>query len=125
MIEKIANTRVFLYKREKLSAASTDCNWTLVRRFNKFPEELESESGFLRVMSPCFEYYIDIQKDENIFVIKDTLIQNVVYKIEKYLMDPSKENAKDIMNRFKWIDSKTIRIINSEGIEKMIDLANN
>jgi hypothetical protein len=49
----------------------------------------------------------------------------VIYRIDKYLMDPSKENPKDIMNRFRWIDAKTIKIINLEGIEKLIDLSNN
>ena len=54
MIEKIASTRVFLYKKVRESIATTDCHWELVRRFSNFPEELESGSGFLRVMSPCF-----------------------------------------------------------------------
>ena len=40
-------------------------------------------------------------------------------------MDPSKENCKEIMNRFSWVDSNTIRIINKEGIEKLIDLQDN
>src|SRR5438270_97220 len=90
MLEKIANTGVFLYRKERPSLATTDVNWVQVMRFNKFPEELESESGYLRVMSPCFDYYIDIQKDANVFVIKDTLLQNVVHKIDRYLMDPAK-----------------------------------
>ena len=32
------------------------------------------------------------------------------------------EPASEIMNRFKWVDNETIRIINSEGIEKIIDI---
>jgi hypothetical protein len=37
-------------------------------------------------------------------------------------MDASKENVKEIMNRFTWIDSNTFRIINKEGFEKIIDI---
>ena len=37
-------------------------------------------------------------------------------------MDYLNEDTKDIMNRFKWIDDDTIKIINKEGIEKIIDL---
>jgi hypothetical protein len=41
-------------------------------RFNKFPEELESDSGYLRIFTPCFSYFIDIERGENIFVIRDS-----------------------------------------------------
>lgn len=37
-------------------------------------------------------------------------------------MDLDQESAIEIMNRFKWVDEETIRIINNEGIEKIIDL---
>lgn len=40
-------------------------------------------------------------------------------------MDPAKENVKEIMNRFAWVDYKTIKIINREGIEKLVDLEDN
>lgn len=35
------------------------------------------------------------------------------------------EPASEIMNRFKWVDDDTIRIINHEGIEKIVDLKDN
>lgn len=37
-------------------------------------------------------------------------------------MDLETEPAHEIMNRFKWVDEETIRLINNEGIEKIIDL---
>lgn len=33
-----------------------------MKRFNKYPEDLENESGFARVMSPAFDSYIDINR---------------------------------------------------------------
>lgn len=40
-------------------------------------------------------------------------------------MDMDLEPASEIMNRFKWVDDDTIRIINHEGIEKIVDLKDN
>lgn len=40
-------------------------------------------------------------------------------------MDPSKGDIHTIMNKFKWIDNNQIRIINNEGIEKILDIKDN
>ena len=40
-------------------------------------------------------------------------------------MDFTVESARDIMNRFIWIDKSQIKIINKEGIEKIVDLEHN
>jgi hypothetical protein len=40
-------------------------------------------------------------------------------------MNPAKEKPHQLMFRFKWVDSDTIKIINKEGIEKKIDLKDN
>jgi hypothetical protein len=45
-----------------------------------------------------------------------------MYRIPRDLMDLDSEPAHEIMNRFKWVDEETIRLINNEGIEKIIDL---
>ena len=34
------------------------------------------------------------------------------------------EEAHEIMNRFLWIDKNTIKIMNKEGIEKILDVSN-
>jgi hypothetical protein len=37
-------------------------------------------------------------------------------------MNPKREEVIDIAKKFKWIDSTKMRIINSEGIEKIVDV---
>jgi len=37
-------------------------------------------------------------------------------------MDPTKENPKEIMARFVWMDEETIKISNREGIEKILEM---
>ena len=40
-------------------------------------------------------------------------------------MNLDAEPAKEIMNRFQWVDDDRIRLINKEGIEVIIDIKNN
>jgi hypothetical protein len=56
------------------------------------------------------------------FVIRDTFTSQIKSKIPADLMNLLHEPASEIMNRFKWIDDETIRIINHEGIEKIVYL---
>jgi len=37
-------------------------------------------------------------------------------------MNPSTENPVMIGKRFRWVNSNVIKVINSEGIEKIIDI---
>ena len=125
MLEKLTHPRVFIYDKEKIYEGASEVNWKLNKRFLKYPDELENETGFLRALSPCFSVYIDLDKAENQFVIKDTFTTEEKCRISKDLMDSKTMNVKEIMNRFCWIDKNTIRIISKDGVEKLIDLSNN
>jgi hypothetical protein len=70
--------------------------------------------------------YLDIDRKNRRFMIKDSITQDVIYKIPEWLMScDSHEDYLDVAHRFIWIDNDTIRIINNEGIERLIDLRNN
>lgn len=81
MLEKLNHPRIFLYEKKKAPEAANRVNWSLVKRFSKFPSDLENQSGFLQIMSPCFEYYIDIDRELKKFVIKDTFTSTLIYTI--------------------------------------------
>lgn len=53
MLEKLGHPRVFLYEKEESRMRRT-IKWRCLRRFSKYPEELENDSGFLRALSPSF-----------------------------------------------------------------------
>lgn len=38
------------------------------------------------------------------------------------LMNPVRSNVKELSRRFRWIDSNRIKLINEEGIEKIVDI---
>jgi hypothetical protein len=64
MLEKLGHPRVFLYEKEENKMRRT-FKWKCLRRFNKFPEDLENDSGFLRTMSPSFQFFIDLNRTTN------------------------------------------------------------
>lgn len=123
MLEKLQHPRIFLYQVD-LTNEGPSCKWRLIKRFTKFPHDLENNTGYLQVMSPCFEYYIDIDRALGNFVIRDTITSTLIYQIKEDLMDSKSESPRDILNRFMWINKDRIRILNKEGIEKIIELRN-
>lgn len=40
-------------------------------------------------------------------------------------MNYEKEDVVHVVNRFNWVDNKTIRIISHDGIEKYVNIENN
>lgn len=75
--------------------------------------------------SPDFSQFIELDRNNKQFVIKDTLTNQVVRLIPKELMTwNQKEKPLSVMNRFQWLDNTTFRIVNTEGIEKIVDYMN-
>ncbi len=121
MLEKLGHPRVFLYEKEE-TRKGRKTRWRCIRRLNKFPEQLENDSGFLTSFSPSFKCFIDINRRLNQFIIRDTFNMNELWRIPKHLMNLNDELPNVVMNRFKWVNEDTFRIINKEGIEKIINL---
>lgn len=46
------------------------------------------------------------------------------FRVPELLMDCKKEPALAVINRFNWVDNKTIRIISHDGIEKIVHIEN-
>jgi hypothetical protein len=68
-------------------------------------------------------YYLDFNKNEKKFVIKNTLDQTDFKKIPTGIMHPG--DGKDIAlvgKKFQWLTNTTIRVINEDGIEKTLDI---
>lgn len=39
-------------------------------------------------------------------------------------MNPSEGKVVEYAKRFQWVDSSTVRIVNKEGVEKIVDIRN-
>lgn len=86
------------------------------------------------VLSPDFRYFVDIDLSINGFRIKSTEDEQVIYTIPEYLMsfkgqvkmpdgNLEPKTPRWVFNRFKWMTSKSFRIISDDGIESMIDFS--
>ena len=64
MLEKLTYPRVFLYEKIQIEGRGI-IQWRLIRRFNKFPADLEGDQGPMKVLSPCFQYFVDIDREIN------------------------------------------------------------
>jgi hypothetical protein len=71
MLEMLTAPKVSIYKKNQ-KPGKVECKWEFVRRIEKYPYFLENNSGFLRAMSPCFSRYLDLNKEQKMFVVKDT-----------------------------------------------------
>eukprot|EP00347_Sterkiella_histriomuscorum_P017370 403349643 len=125
MYEHLVNQRYFLYK--KVQGQNNRVTWQQVHRFTGFPTDLISQCTFPYLFSKDFSMYLDVDRKNRKYMIRDSFTQEVRYQIPEWLMsNPNKEEAfVAVAHRFSWIDNDTVKIVNNEGIERLVDLKNN
>jgi hypothetical protein len=74
MLER-QDQNVFLYDKTPSSGgtAGSLITWQLKKRIMRFPMDLASVTFVNYLFSPNFQYYLDFNKKEKVFVIKNTL----------------------------------------------------
>ncbi|CDW75557.1 wd-40 repeat protein [Stylonychia lemnae] len=123
MLERLDNQRVLLYKQIQTGTPGL-VSWSLIRRLKQFPMDLAQTTYANYLFSPDLQYYLDFDKSENVFLIRRSLDQTTKCQIPKGIMNPQTEEPIKIGKRFRWVNSNVIKIINSEGIEKIINIEN-
>lgn len=125
MFEHLVNERYLLYKR--VDGAGNKVTWQQVHRFTNYPTDITRMARIPFIFSKDFSMYLDVDRKNKKFMIRDSFTQEIRYNIPEWLMDLSNENETylSISFKFLWVDNDTIKIINSEGIERLIDLKNN
>jgi|LauGreDrversion4_2_1035121.scaffolds.fasta_scaffold41953_5 hypothetical protein len=71
-------------------------------------------------MSPDFTCYLDIDQQKGLFTIRDTFTQRVKCEIPQWLMNINE--ISEAVHRFRWVDNRTIKVINNEGFERVFDI---
>jgi len=122
MILKLNNQRAFIYERVSIKGESgAKVSWKMVKEINGIPEEINVSDSYIPYFSPDFSLNLSICKKRKQFVINDTFANVEICEIPKDLMPISKtETSLDIMSRFFWIDNDTVKLMNREGVEKII-----
>ncbi len=72
MLEILNNPRVYLYKKEE-KVSKKNIEWSCIRKFDRFPFEIENGSCFLRCMAPSFRFMLDVDQKSKEFVVKDVM----------------------------------------------------
>jgi hypothetical protein len=98
-----------------------------VHRFSGFPTDLIVQCKYPYLFSKDFSMYLDVDRKNKKYYIKDSFTQEVRYNIPDWLMQLKNldDNFVSIAHRFMWIDNDTIKLVNDEGIERLVDLKNN
>ena len=69
--------------------------------------------------------YLDVDRKHHKFMIRDSFTQEIRYNIPEWLMEFHEDEFMNVALRFTWIDNETVKIVNPEGIERLVDLKNN
>ena len=80
---------------------------------------------YVNFYTPDFSMHLDIDIKNKRFTIRDTLSNQVLYEVPKSLMeyDDSKLNV-ELVNRLRFLDNEQIRILSTQGVEKIVDFKN-
>lgn len=75
MIEVLLNYVANIYKRVNVPGTKNEVKWEFIKRIKDFPGEIQTNTAFLTMFTPCFSKYIVPNKRNGVFIIKDTLIE--------------------------------------------------
>lgn len=75
------------------------------------------------MFSPDFSMYLDVDRKGKKFLIKDSFTQETKIVIPEHVMNFRDEDHIQVAARFVWLDNSTLKYINSEGIERKIDIS--
>lgn len=85
MLEKGKGQRVILHK--KVQGISGHIRWKVAKRIFRFPSYLSVMTDYNFMFSPDLMYYLDFSSNDQRFLIKESLSQNIVSVIPAGIMN--------------------------------------
>lgn len=131
MYERSKHERHFLYQREQpkqkgLPANVNEISWTPIHRFHNIPVDIVRLCEYPFIFSPNFKRYIDLEDKIGKFVIRNPHNhESVICEVPSEIVSTKEEKVEDVMRRFRWVTDDLIHVISHDGIERIIDVANN
>ena len=131
MVTILTNYRCYFYRATDItnddSKISRKIKWELIRCISDYPGELENDAHRLEFFSPCQSRYLILDKKTREFIVKDSYTGKELFRIPTDILTVNKEltNPNRAINRIKWLDASTMKIVNEDGFEKIVDLDNN
>lgn len=100
MFERLVNNRLFLYQKIKSGDGSNNVTWHQVHRLTDIPDDLLSKCQYPYIFSPDFSMYLDVDRKNHLFSIKDTYTNKKIYDVPELLMNSKHEKYLDVAHRF-------------------------
>lgn len=137
MFERRKYERLFLFthnhvftQAEKDDLNPVEISWVEKHRFRKFPLDFLDLTQYPFIFSPNYEHYLDLSDDHLSFVIRATFKrrwtndkkERIVCRIPEEFMSGKDEPAIDVARRFMWLTDTVFKIINHQGIERILDI---
>ena len=81
----------------------------------------------LEFFTPCQSRYLFLDKKTREFIVKDSYTGKELFIIPTDILTVNKDlsTPNRAINRIKWLDASTLKIVNEDGYEKIVDLDNN
>mmetsp|Transcript_23948 Transcript_23948/g.18276 ORF Transcript_23948/g.18276 Transcript_23948/m.18276 type:complete len:159 (+) Transcript_23948:52-528(+) len=82
----------------------------------------DTTEAFLLFFSPDFSHFMDIDRRKGQVSINDTYTDQLICLIPKDIFGfKSKNETKLALQRFRWIDNSTFKIVSESGFEKIVN----
>jgi hypothetical protein len=130
MVTVLVNLRCYFYRAITLTnedpKVEKKIKWELIRYISDYPDDLDNDIFRLEFFSPCHKRYLILDKKSREFVVKDSYSGLELFRIPKDILKAPKDlkNINRCINRIKWIDASKMKIVNSDGLEKIVDIDN-
>lgn len=72
-------------------------------------------------VSPDFTKFVAIDSRLGNYNIRDMFSEEILYNIPPFLMC-WEDNPAEMMHKFKWVSDDMFKVINKEGMEKIVDI---
>lgn len=129
MLEFLSHDRTYLYEKQVIGSEikngkeEVTIKWKFIRRMTNLNNRFGC-TDYLGFVSPCFKYYIDVQQTRNKFIIRELRTEEEYKPIPWYLMNFKYDNetAEEKIKKVKWVGSDMLKILNQDGMEKLVDI---
>jgi hypothetical protein len=131
MYERNKYERHFLYQRQEpkqkgLPANANEISWAPIHRFHNIPVDIVRLCEYPFIFSPNFKRYIDLENKIEKFVIRNPHNHEaIISEVPSEILSAKEEKLEDVMRRFRWLTDDLIHVISHDGVERIIDVANN
>ncbi len=127
LVERLSNSRTYIYKNNNSPDVNGNVRYEMIKKIYPFNISLRADTGVMSQMSPDLMWCFDFNDKLKQYIIKDINVDKkpkaASIPIPSHVIKFSpKLVSKEQMNRIHWINNDILKVINEEGIEKLVNI---